>query len=117
MQDKSLLDRLRDWDWDLAPLWAAFMDTVGFHMQEHGWIAIVIITLLVITILLMTDATSYITELVLASGVRAIFSAVTMVLLAAMAFLGISTGRMAIAKLRNALGISSEPFRKKDPRR
>lgn len=63
-------DRVADFNWSLDPLIAWFSDTVSYHVAANGWVAWVVIAALILIALLVFDATSYITELVTASGLR-----------------------------------------------
>lgn len=111
--ERTLRERFVNWDWDWMPLWETVRETVIFHFHEHGWIAIMIAVFLLIVILLMTDMTSYITELVLASAVRSVFSAISMVLLGLLAITGITAGRVTIAKFRAALTVAGNSARRR----
>jgi hypothetical protein len=114
MSERTLSDRIRDWTWDFNDIYNAAADTVVFHIQEYGWIAIVVIAVVVIVMLLLTDATGYITELVLASAIRSIFSAITLVIFALVSVFSVTAARMAVAKLRRATDVVQDIFRRTD---
>jgi len=77
MQDeKSLLEKFKEWEWDFGVLWDWFVNTSMFHIERHGWIAYAAIGLLVVIILLSNNATRYMTSYTLSTLFRSATTAV-----------------------------------------
>lgn len=60
---KSLLERIRDWDWNLWDLWDYLLDILKFHIDRLGWIGWILVPLTVWVALILFRPTRYIASL------------------------------------------------------
>jgi Na+/serine symporter len=73
------LDRIREWNYDLGPIWSWLQDIVQFHVERIGWPAYVGVVVVIIGIGLAIPATRGMTALVVSGVIRMIFTYVQIV--------------------------------------
>jgi hypothetical protein len=68
------IDKIRNWDYDLNPIFGWLADIVEFHVQRNGWPAYVAIAAVIIMAGLAFKPTRPATAFLLTSVVSAVFS-------------------------------------------
>jgi drug/metabolite transporter (DMT)-like permease len=73
------LDKVRNWNYDLAPVWEWGKDIVQFHVERIGWPAYAGVVVAVIGVGLAIPATRGMTALLVSGVIRMAFTYVQLV--------------------------------------
>lgn len=113
-KDKNFWEKLRDWDWDFTEVWDALWDTAQYHIQNNGWVGIVAVVVVAMFFFLWFDLTSHAASLTLASGIRSIFTLLT-VGTVGVVYKGFILGKdLLVAKSRNTARLVNDVMKKND---
>ncbi|SED27519.1 hypothetical protein SAMN05216178_6572 [Pseudomonas saponiphila] len=72
-------DKLRNWNYDLGPIWEWFLNITEFHVTRIGWPAYLGIALTIIGIGLAIPATRGMTALIVSGTIRMVFTYIQIV--------------------------------------
>lgn len=73
------LDKIRNWNYDLAPIWQWFLNIAEFHVTRIGWPAYIGIAMALIGVGLSIPATRGMTALIVSGTIRMFFTYIQIV--------------------------------------
>lgn len=114
-QDKTFLERFRDWDLDVTDLWDWVVATATYYLDAFGIWGYVIVGLAAIIALLSFDLTHSMTSLVLAGVIRSIGAIFFMTIGVVLGFLFKVTGSSLMARARDSSRFWSARLRQHEP--
>ncbi|TJY57355.1 hypothetical protein E4T66_18285 [Sinimarinibacterium sp. CAU 1509] len=115
IENRTFLERFRDWDLDPTDVWHWALDTAQYYLNAFGPWGYVIVFVSVVIALLSFDITHSMTSLVLAGVIRSVGSLVFKSIGLVLALVFQLTHSAVIARARDAIRFWESRLRKSEP--